>query len=574
MVKSIDVLSSPRVKKEDDMTVCVLCKTSFVGHGHVCAPLGASGDRCCELCSDALVLPARASSGDHKRSFSAEALHIGKRMRMDAQVSLFQSVKNDDDDAHLQLRQVAQQSAAYIPSEAAADVCAPGIEFEFPVVLPGITSAKCAVKPPCARTRPDDLVIDIYIGFDNTLSMLGSGQVGLCTTLQNFPSLVTNMFKTCKNDDAVDVACVRASTYVHMFKFGERATAFDGQSEFVPFTDEALHTCCEVAAKNMQFDEGATNIELAVQYVSTKAHERFMNTRVADEDEGKTRVACVVLLTDGSVNAGSRCAQQIIADADDSVSDSCRGQRLAFYAIGLGESTTPQFLTSFARGGFWKHVIDPHYPSSAFDITIGAVLASVGVYAVSIRTDVERNGEVLADKSTLTTKNFGLMTTESCRARMLNVSIPSAALPGDVLVVNTRFGGLHGESFQSRIAIGTNENTYGTPIKGATMSEGLFAEAQDIEHALENLKTSITNGDNLQNATDLLIESNAGSAAVQAQLQRYSEILDNSLSCTSTVGTMAFVSPLSFGGGLFQPSLSMPTPSRWMVESSISQLYY
>jgi len=559
MESYLDTLFSLHKKKDTLMPRCSLCTKDVAGKNYVCAPLGMSGDRCCERCSVTMVLPAREAA-DLKRSSPTEDLHIGKRMCK--QFDWFESLTNDevyDDDLELSRSQPSQciDSDAYIASEAAADASLPGIEFEFPMVLPGLSAANCAVKPPCSRTRPGDLVIDVYIGFDNTYSMRGSGQSGLCTTVKNLPALVVEMFKKSKIDDDVDVANVRASTCVHMFKFGERATAFDDQPMFAPFTDDALRTSCEAVIKGMKFNDGETNIELAVQYASEKARERFISTRDVDEAEGKTRVACVVLLTDGSVNAGSRSAQNIIAGADARLSDSCRGQRLAFYAIGIGESTSPQFLTSFARGGFWKHVVDSYYPSSAFDTTIGAVLASVGVYSVSIRTDVERNGEVLADKSTITTKNFGLMTVESCRARILKVSIPPAALPGDVLVVNTRFWGLDGESFQSRIAVGTAENV---PIVEANMSEGLFSEAQEIEYALEKLKTSIKNGHNLQDTTDSMVQSNAGSAAVQAQLQRYSEILDNSLSCTSSVGTM-------------WPQ-SLIVPSRWMVESSLSQLDY
>ena len=567
-IKRISQITRVKKATQDVMPTCVLCNVSLLNEGRVCAPLGVLGDRCCESCSVSAVLPARkVAIEEKKKSVIADNLHIGKRMCR--QYGMFQY---DDD---FPLSKSSRHSSElesddkYIESESATDACSAGIEFELPAVLHGLTAAKCAVKPPYSQTRPDNLKIDILIGFDNTCSMQGSGRVGLMTTIKNFPALCTGMLKRAKIDDAVDAQRVRMSTCVHMFKFGQRATQFDGHAEFVPFTDDALSACCDSVTKNMHFDEQETNIELAVQYASEKAHVRFLETRDDDAHENTTRVICIVLLTDGSINAGNKCAKEIVANADARVFDSCRGKQLSFYAIGLGESTNPQFLTSFVRSGFWKHVENPHYPSSAFDITIGTVLASVCVYEVSINVQIERGGILIADERTTTVKDFGLATRDSYRARILDVFIPSAAIPGDVLVVNTQFA--NGEVMQSRIAVGTNEGA--TAIEGRNMSEGLFAEAREIEHALDKFKTSIKNRQNTQQLAETLIKTNEGSAVVQAQLQRYAEILDNSLSCTSSVGTMEFVTQSSFRGPLYQPTRAAITPSRWAIESSVSQLY-
>jgi hypothetical protein len=567
-----------RVKKEDtSMPVCKLCSSSYFGRGNVCAPLGDAGDRCCDQCNTALVIPARVTETRCEKrppSTSEEDLHIKKRFRSNPWTCNEDDDDCDDDEPLLSAASAVTgrvDDGLYVSSEQATDECAPGIEFERPAVLHGLSVAKCAVKPPCPTTRPEDMPVDVYVGFDNTYSMRGDGSVGLGTVLKNFPKLVKQMFYKASGLEEEDIDRARTSTSLHMFTFGERARPIDGVPDFVSFTDQDLHSSCSVAVKQMGFDEGETNVESAIEYVSGKAHSRFLSTRESDEAAGKRRVACVVLITDGSVNSGERSARKLIADADARLSDSCRGNPLAFYAIGLGESTNPSFLTSFTRGGFWKHVTNPHDPVGAFDTTVGTILSSVGVYDVTLQVSVERDGELLKEEQTSTTKTFGLMTRGSCRARIVDVRIPPGAIPGDVLEVVTTFGGT-AEPIRSRIPVGTSSMASGVTshLKIANMSDGLFAEAREIEQALEKLKESVVSGKDFHDASDSLVKTSHGSRAVQSQVLRYTDILENSLLCPSSAGTMAFVPP-SVGGGA-PPAVYRSTPSRWMVESSFSQL--
>lgn len=567
-----------RVKKDDAriMPVCKLCRSSYFGRGNVCAPLGNTGDKCCDKCNIALVTPARVAGAQcEKRPPSTaeeEDLHIKKRFRSNP----WKCNEGDDSDEDEPLLSAAAAGVAgavdedlYVASEQALDECAPGIQFELPAVLHGLSVAKCAVKPPCPTTRPENVTVDVYVGFDNTFSMRGDGSVGLNTVLKNFPKLVKQMFYKSGGLEEEDVDRARTSTSLHMFTFGERARPIDGVSEYVSFTDEDLNASCAVASKQMDFGDHETNVESAIDYVTGKAHHRFLSTREADEAAGKRRVACVVLVTDGSVNAGEQSARKLIADADARLSDSCRGTPLAFYAIGLGNSTNPSFLTSLSRGGFWKHVTSPHDPVAAFDTTFGTILSSVGVYEVAIQVRVERDGEVLEEQQTSATKNFGLMTRESCRARILDVPIPPGAIPGDVLDLVTTFGGA-AEPIRSRIRVGTPSSTPGiaSPLADANLSDGLFAEALEIQQALEKLKESVRGGQDFHHASDNLVRTSGGSRAVQSQVLRYTNILENSLLCPSSAATMSFVAP-SLGA---PPPVHRSAPSRWMVESSFSQL--
>ena len=538
---------TPPQKTPLPMPTCALCASSYFGHGNVCAPLGALGDRCCDSCNTLKVIPARIAAMPSTRSPLDGDLHMHKRFRT-------------DDPA---LPSADASEAVYVASEQATDECAPGIEFETPVILHGVSKARCAVKPPCPEARPERLVVDVYVGVDNTYSMRGTGSVGLTTVLKNFSKLVQRMFDKAPGFEDEDIDRARAATALHLFTFGETAACIDGVDDFVSFGEQSLDAICTAAAKQMKFDEGETNIESAVQYASEKAHQRFVTTRAADEAADRRRVACFVLVTDGSVNAGERSAQAIVANADAHLSDACRGMPVAFYAIGLGESTNPTFLTAFAKRGFWKHVTDPHNPVEAFDTTIGTILSSVGVYEVQVCVGVEREGELLEDEQTSTSKKFGLMTRESCRARILDVPIPLGAIPGDVLKVTTTFGAA--APVHSRIPMGTATMASGVaaPLAGANTSDGLFAEAHEIEQALESLKESVTLGQDFHNASDTLIKTSRGSFTVQSQIRRYTNILENSLSCSSG-GTMAFV-PQGVGG-------YSATPSRWAVESSFSQL--
>ena len=123
---------------------------------------------------------------------------------------------------------------------------------------------------------------------------------------------------------------------------------------------------------------------------------------------------------------------------------------MSVFAVGLGGCTDPKFLTKLCRGGFWKHVSNAYYPSEAFEVAFGTILASVDLYTVKMKVSVEREGVQIEDSEVEYKKYIGLLTKDSCRARKLQMPVPVQATPGDELVIKTSFG-VDGEATESRI---------------------------------------------------------------------------------------------------------------------------
>jgi hypothetical protein len=502
-------------------------------------------------------------SAERKRHPGVGDLHVRKRTKREKPSDHSDDDGDDGDDGNDDGCRASQESQVsdYVASERAADECAPGIDFEMPAVLHGLSSVKCAVKPPCSDTRNPGLHLDLWLGFDVTLSMKPDGQTGLRTVLANLPDMVKNhFFKTDVSEEGAENELnARNNTHVHLFQFGDTARPFTGQPDFVSFNDDDLQATKERVLPQLEAcNDRSTNISDAVLYASKKAKERFLSTQTTDEAAGIVRVGCVLLLTDGNATAGELNASRIVADADGVVSDCCRGHRLAVYAIGLGEGTNPYFLSELVRGGFWYHVASPHDPSGAFNATIGTMLSAVGVYSVTVKATIERDGSLLTQESTQSSANYGLTTVESCRARILNVAVPPGAIPGDVLVVDTTFGGPTQESFRSRIAVEARmvDVCKKMALTSANLSVGLYTEAQDVARALEKLHTSFSSGENLGDTSDGLVRSSAGSSAVQRHVRYFTDQLEKTLTFGSSANTMDYV-----------PTI----PSPWVVSSSGSQ---
>ena len=555
-MKSSQTGSQTGSVQKDSMPVCALCEIPYLGRGNVCAPLGVAGDRCCYECNLSRVIPARMDSAERKRQPDAGDLHVRKRKKREEHDG-FSDDDGEDCDGGCCASQESQVSD-YVASERAADECAPGIDFEFPAVVHGLSSVKCAVKPPCSDTRNPLFYEDIYIGCDVTLSMKPDGQRGLLTVLANLPGMVKNHFfkSNVSEESAENERNARNNTHVHLFQFGDTARPFTDQPDFVSFNDDDLQATKERVLPQLEAcNDRSTNISDAVLYASKKAKERFLSTQTTDEAAGIVRVGCVLLLTDGNANVGEPKAARIVNDADGVVSDCCRGHRLAFYAIGLGEGTNPFFLSELVRGGFWYHVASPHDPSGAFDATIGTMLSAVGVYSVTVKVTIERDGSLLTQQSTQSSANYGLTTVESCRARILDVAVPPGAIPGDVLVVDTTFGGPTQESFRSRIAVETSmaDVRKEMALTSANLSVGLYTEAEDVARALEKLRASVSSGENLGDTSDGLVRSSAGSSAVQRHVRYFTYQLEKTFTFGSLANTMDYV-----------PTM----PSQWVVSSS------
>lgn len=559
------------------MPECSLCSSAFFGRGNVCAPLGQPGDRCCDGCKARLVVPARLASFT-KRSFDVSAEED------DEELPSSKRARTQDDDA--------QWDDLKMPRfEDAQDACDPGIEVDGSVVVHGLSSISVAVKPPLPTSRPENLAIDIICALDATGSMAGSGEAGLKQTLRNFDTLVAKSLKNTYGHDEEgieNIKSVRKSTSVHFFKFGQTARAL-AHRPFLALDDAGLQSTCKAIANDMTFDDNGTNIGCAVEYAALAAKERLQSTAADDAANGTKRITCFVLLTDGSVNEGTRSAEDMLTTLDNTLSDVANNAPMSVFAVGLGGCTDPKFLTKLCRGGFWKHVSDAYYPSDAFEVAFGTILASVDLYTVKLKISVERDGAGVDGSEIEFSKYIGLLTKDSCRARKLQMPVPVQAKPGDELVIKTSFG-VDGEVTESRIFMADSvEHTSGIYSETTSnMVAGLYSEADDIERAIEKLKAKISLGETVQSSTEALIQENSSSSAVRSQLERYSTILENSLSAASagsSIGTasMSFYSPReSFAPyspyapyapipvGYSQPM--MPSYSHHEVTSSFSQI--
>jgi hypothetical protein len=515
------------------MPACVLCSSTFFGRGNVCAPLGQPGDRCCDGCNARLVLPAR----------------IVRPARIDYTKRSLEVVnwKEEYEKVCSSKRSRVELEELKMPRfEDAVEACDPGIEVDGAVVVHGLSAISVAVKPPLPSRRPENLAIDIIVGLDATGSMSGSGETGIKQTLRNFDTLVAKSLKKSYGHDEEgldNIKSVLKSTSVHFFKFAHTARALDAHSGFLALDDPVLQSTCKAIASDMTFDDNGTNIGCAVEYAALATKERLQSTATADAANGTKRITCFVLLTDGSANEGTRSAEDMLTGMDNTLSDVANAP-MSVFAIGLGGYTDAKFLTRLCRGGFWKHVSDAYYPQDAFEVAFGTILASVDLYIVKIKVGVEREGVHIEDFEVEYKKYIGILTKDSCRARKLQMPVPVQAKPGDELVIKTSFG-VDGEETESRIFMAGH--TSGTT---SNMVAGLYAEADDIERAIEKLKANISLGETVQSSTEALIQENSSSSAVRSQLERYSKILENSLSAASagsSIGTtsMSLYSPIA-----------------------------
>jgi len=325
----------------------------------------------------------------------------------------------------------------------------------------------------------------------------------------------------------------------------------------------------------MDFYDMSTNIEDAVLHAGKIANERIEDMRAHDLANGIDRRVCILLLTDGSPNRGSMHPQHILHNLDLTTD-----KTLPIYGIGLGTSTNPIFLSETCRNGFWKHVEDPAEPKEAFDATLGYIVKAVGECEIDLRVSLERDGKIVAGaQNELTTKrSFGLVTADKRRARVLrDLALPFDSKAGDTLILDYKFSTV-GERSVARIEVTAHDHT--DPPIHENMVVGLMKEAEDIECMMDAMRTSITRGATVDDASQELMTTFRRSSAVQSQIRRVAEICEQSLSClsyASSVGTASFLTPQSPGivrSDPFYPNvlpLSEPSYSVFEAQSSFSQ---
>ena len=509
------------------MVLCKLCESAFDGRGYVCAPIGQIGDRCCKACNETVVLPARleTTSKSKKRLGETNKIDLFKRRRGAFAVAQ-SSPSCVETDVDWQTLKSTEEGVSFLQSGA-------GIEVDGVVVVENeVRVATVAFKPPVPSERSELFAVDVIVGCDSTLSMLGSGEFGLRQTLRNFDLLVDKSLKKHFSTSKVEtVESVRRSTNVHFFKFGHLAREFKAQEDkFVSLADPDFKDMCKALSYELTFEDESTNISSAIAYASIAAKQRLQSMAADDATTGVKRSVCFVLLTDGSANSGVRDPLELVRSVDKTISDVC-DMKMSIFAIGLGRCTDPYFLTRLCRGGFWKNVVDPCACFDAFELTFGTILSSVDVYDVRMRISLRRSGLAVAGSSETESRTYvGLLTHEACRARTTRVPIPTESQAGDELVIRTTFG-VDGEEFESRIFLASIPNESMPVVDGSTatnMIPGLCAEADEIGNSVEQLKTRISLGEDVDSATDGILTKTL-SYAVRSQIERYSSILSNNI---------------------------------------------
>ena len=315
------------------------------------------------------------------------------------------------------------------------------------------------VKPP--STAPSRLAMDIYVGIDCTRSMRGNGEIGVATCLKNFKHLLAPYL-----NNLSDVC-------VHFFTFAETATACTDDLE--PLDSVIEKDVAASIASALTFDGNLTNLECAVEYATACARRRLAAREASDLASGTRRTACLILLTDGAVTSGCHDAETIRQNLLSSLSDSM-SHRMPIYALGLGCSTSPTFLSKLCRDGFWAHAHDPRDPTQAFKVTFGHVLSIYGIFDVEI--DVEGRPEAGR------TLSFGTLTSAMRRPR--RVCIPLRGPLEEYLVVKVTLPALNAcYTAQIPTLAKTDEATGTVP--------GLIAEYFDVCSARNRLLDAVQN---------------------------------------------------------------------------------
>ena len=414
--------------------------------------------------------------------------------------------------------------------------CMPGIEVV--VAKAGAAAMQLAFKAQMPATRQSTQVRDVICCLDNTCSMASFGaDQGLLSTVHNLGSLVDMCLKdafgsTDEGKRAQDTA--RATTFLHAFRFGTGCELLHGDG-FFPLTRDAIAENVPKLAEGMSFSDTSTNIEQAILHAGKVANRRLEDMRTHDIANGIDRCVSLVLLTDGSPTEGSRYPEHILYNLDLEVD-----RTFPIYGIGLGTNTHPIFLSQICRNGFWKHVENPAEPKEAFDATLGYIFKAVGECEIYLRVCLYRDGKAVPGAhNDLTTKHsFGLVTADKCRARVLrDLALPLDAKHGDALIVDYKFS-LASEWSVTKIEMHAHDQ-FDPPIC-RNMVRGLMKEAEDIESMMDRMRTNITRGATVDDASQELMTTFRSSSAVQSQIKRVAEICEQSLSCpsyASSVGT-------------------------------------
>jgi hypothetical protein len=454
--------------------------------------------------------------------------------------------------------------------------CPSGIEIVL--AKAGAATLQLAFKASMPATREHTQVRDVICGLDNTRSMETHGaDEGLVNTVHNFGSLVDMCMKdafgsTEEGKRAQEGS--RATTLLHAFRFGNDCASLHGES-FFPLTRDAIAENIPKIEEGMNFSDGSTNIEEAVLHAGRLANKRLEDMLAHDLANSIDRRVCIVLLTDGSPNEGSRDPEHILHNLDLTAD-----KTLPIYGIGLGTNTNPLFLSEICRNGFWKHVDDPAEPKEAFDATLGYIVKAIGECEIDLRVSLERDGKVVpgAQNQFETKRSFGLVTADKHRARVLrDLALPFDTKAGDTLIIDYKFSTV-GERSVAKIEVTAHDHP--DPPIHENMVVGLMKEAEDIESMMDAMRTSITRGSTVDDASQELMTTFRRSSAVQSQIRRVAEICEQSLSClsyASSVGTASFLPPRMPGlvrSDPVHPSALPPLEPSYSVfeaESSFSQ---
>ena len=493
-------------------TICALCNCAYDGHGNACAPLGTADDHCCDDCNVSRVIPARMSTiqRDAKRCRNAAALRPASATQTPHNSGDDDDYDDDKDDDSAQKRVGKRKKSEPVPEP----IPEPVLQAGLTALSVDSTDLALAVAPALVATPPVLPPRDLVVLLDVTYSMERDGITGLKTIMINLDKLITQLL----NQEGIAPerhGAYRSSLNILFLWFGSVAGPFEGnlahaQEETEDSTLETLFTSAssdslvaEVGRieKDLACSQGYTNIEAAISYACDALADRFDRYRDADRANGVLLTGSILLVTDGSPNIGEYRAETIVHRhvglsrvTPDSTPSGMAGngptpdhpfrQPVSVFAIGLGNSMAPEFLTALTQDtGFWCFVSDPTDPTTAFKKTFGVVLTSVAPKVVKIECVAHRGDDVIVDTRTTTHYNLGLVpNTKPLEPFLVHGVLPHGLAVGDVVRCTVTVPGLEYSA------------TAEIPVRDAAVNvggPGLFVRTEEVERSMRELRKAL-----------------------------------------------------------------------------------
>lgn len=444
------------------------------------------------------------------------------------------------------------------------------IDTKFSSISADATEVEVAFKPIIQSNFQSNQRKDVVILLDLTCSMEGNGIIGLKTVVANFDRLLTQTMVK-ENLSAEDQTTARANMSVMFAFFGSAVGIFEGVDDFVSAESEQLNNCIELITPRLKCFMNYTNIEQGIEFAGNLLASRSQEKRLEDIEHGISRTSSIVLVTDGSANAGARNAGDIISRhvGSHKTTISSFEKQVSVFAIALGNSVNATFLSTLVDNtGFWHYAADPRDPSEAFEKTLGVIAMAKAPYVVRADVTVLRDGKEQATATTFF--NFGMLTSKNfANPRIIGACVPAVQI-GDKLRCTIKIGAFYTDSITVDVA------------ETAVQSTGrLFVETTEIDASLAMLKkqmlddptTAYKNTISTYSSNPMALGRIQATMTLMATSQGFEDrdSFVNHLSAQSTMDYVSDPSKSSFDGSR-SGSTPSPLPSIvHSVEASFSQ---